>query len=183
MKIAALDLSLTSTGFAVASSIDPVAWRWKPDHLGTIEPNGMRGMERLDWIRQRVIDLIDGADLVVIENYAYSRANQAHQIGELGGVVRMTFHDLGFPWVALNPSVVKKIATGKGNAPKNEVLVAAVQRLEYDGASSDEADALWLLEAALIGYGIVKSDLPKTHLAALEKVEWPTLTKPDEGRS
>lgn len=182
MRFVALDLSLTSSGYAIASAADPSAWRWKPGHLGTLSPNGERGMERLDWIRRRVLELVDGADLVLIEGYAFASKAQSHTraIAELGGVIRMTLWDLGFPFVDVPPACLKKYATGRGNAGKADVLVEAVKRLEYQGSSNDEADALWLLEMALDHYGMTKPLVPKTHRAGLEKVEWPAIPRETE---
>lgn len=182
MKITALDLSLTATGYAIGSSEDPTAWRWKPEQLGTIATADHRGMHRLDLIRRRVLELVDGADVVVLEGYAYGSKRQSHTraIAELGGVIRMTLYDLGFPYVEVPPASLKKYATGKGNAGKSDVLVEAVKRLEYNGSDHNEADALWLLEMALDEYGIIEGCVPQTHREALEKVEWPALTKHDE---
>ena len=75
------------------------------------------------------------------------------------------------------PSCRAKLATGKGNASKDAVLVAAVRRLAYDGHLHDEADALWLLQAALHHYGLPGAvDLPKGHLQALDKLRWPDVS-------
>lgn len=134
-------------------------------------------MKRLRWIRDNVLGFVDDyrADLVVLEGYAYARANQAHQIGELGGVLRLALFEAGVRYIELAPSVVKKLATGKGNAGKEQVLVEAVRRLGYEGHDNNESDALWLLAAAQVHYGLTDLDLPKAHLAALDKVDWPEL--------
>ena len=168
MKIAALDLSLTATGWATR------------DGSGVLNPprGRDRGMERLAWIRSQVLRIVDDADLVVLEGYAYGSKRQSHtrSIAELGGVVRMTLHDLGYRWVDMAPATLKKLATGKGNAGKELVLVEAVKRLEYSGADNNEADALWLLTGALIRYRLIDPEIvPKAHRAALDAVEWPNL--------
>lgn len=169
MNLLAFDLSLTSTGWAAKHEAHPVA-------LGTFCPNTI-GVERLaviaDWVGRML-----GAwrpDLVVIEGYSFaSRDSRAHALGELGGVVRLVFHQRGQPFVVLAPKVRAKLATGKGNAAKEQVLVEAVRRLGYAGHSNDEADALWLLQAALVRYGSPHAAvLPKTHRDAIAGVEWP----------
>lgn len=169
MNILALDLSLTSSGWA--RCVGGVT-----DH-GLLEPHGRRGYERLEWIRSEVLRLAAGADLVVIEGYSFgSRGNAILSAAELGGVIRMALHDLGYRWVDVPPATLKKLATGKGNASKEQVLAAAIRRLGYEGASPDEADALWLLEATLQHYGCGSVELPKAHREALGKVEWPEIT-------
>jgi hypothetical protein len=74
---------------------------------------------------------------------------------------------------------VKLFATGKGNAPKDVVLTAAIQKLQYAGNDHNEADALWLLEMAVQHY----HSLPphgEYQDRALEPISWPTLSTPTE---
>jgi Holliday junction resolvasome RuvABC endonuclease subunit len=167
VRIVAFDLSLTSTGWA---RID------KSITCGILElPVRARGVERLIWIRDMLVGIVKRHHLVVLEGYSFGSVQQAHRIGELGGVVRVALHEAGVPVAEIAPASLKRYATGRGNAGKAEVLVAAVKRLGYDGASSDEADALWLLAMALDHYGVPgKVDMPQQHRTALEKVAWPT---------
>ena len=169
VNILALDLSLTSTGWArYAAGVI---------RRGHLEPNGLRGYDRLEWIRQRALDLAWGCDLVVLEGYSFgSKGNAILNAAELGGVIRMALHDLGLTWANVPPAVLKKYATGKGNAGKELVLVEAVKRLGYEGSSNDEADALWLLQMALDAYGLAEIGVPKAQREALEKVNWPSFT-------
>jgi len=170
VNILALDLSLTSTGFAGREVIGVGG-------SGTLDPGNRRGYERLEWIRAEVLKLAADfeADLVVIEGYSYgSKGRAILDQAELGAVVRMALRDLGYTWVEVPPAVLKKYATGRGNAGKEEVLVEAVRRLGYGGARNDEADALWLLEMALDHYGLrSESRVPKAQREALFKVQWP----------
>jgi len=164
VNVLALDLSLNSTGYAY----------WNPDgswNLGTIDPKGRTGERRLSFIRDRVLGWAEvTGGLVAIEGYAYARANQAHQIGELGGVVRLALHDAGVEFIEVAPSSVKKYATGKGNANKNAMLVAAGKRLGYGGDSNDEADAAWLCALVLDALGCPVVDVPQAHRAAVTAV-------------
>jgi crossover junction endodeoxyribonuclease RuvC len=162
--IVALDLSLTASGFACSDGRSGVL----------SPPKGWAGMTRLKWILDSVWNLTEKADLVVIENYAFDRPNQAHQIGELGGIIRFTLWEAGKLYVEIAPSSMKKFATGTGNASKDEVLVAAVKKLGYQGFSKDQADALWLLEMALAHYD--KRTLTAKQTQAVEKIQWPLLT-------
>lgn len=50
----------------------------------------------------------------------------------------------------ISPSAIKKHATGKGNAKKDAMLIAAARRWpDIDIADNNHADALWLLDLAL----------------------------------
>jgi Holliday junction resolvasome RuvABC endonuclease subunit len=167
VRIVAFDLSLTSTGWASAHN--------GVRAYGRIDPCNATAVNRLVFIRTALLQKTQLANLVVLEGYSFGSVQQAHRIGELGGVVRVALHEAGVPVAEIAPASLKRYATGRGNAGKAEVLVAAVKRLGYDGASSDEADALWLLAMALDHYGVPgKVDMPQQHRTALEKVAWPT---------
>lgn len=166
MRALGLDLSLTSTGVA------------HPD--GTVERLAPRvtGMERLAWFRAAIVERVELVDVVAVEGYAMGSKRQSHSYatGELGGVIRLALHDSGVTFVEIPPALLKKYATGRGNGTKDEVLVAAVKRLSYDGANNDEADALWLRAMALHHYDERVVDVPQIHAAALDKVVWPALS-------
>lgn len=165
MNVFALDLSLTATGVAYPAG----------DTL-TIAPK-TTGMQRLaeirDWLLPR-LDLYD-VDLVVLEGYAFGRPNQAVHLGELGGVIRLALWERGVVVAECPPASLKKYATGRGNASKDEVMAEAIRRLRYAGNSKDEADALWLRAAALDFYGEPVVRMPEANRDALRKVAWPSL--------
>jgi crossover junction endodeoxyribonuclease RuvC len=170
LRIIALDPSLVATG--VCDSQAPA----KPYTLEP--PDGLVRMARLRWIQKKVQEVTTGAHLVVVEAYAHAAKHQAHYLGELGGVIRLTLYCLKRPYVDVAPTVRAKMATGKGNAKKDEVFAAAFKRLDYSGHSKDEADARWLLECALQHYKLPgKTDLPRAHTEPSEKSrpQWPTL--------
>lgn len=169
MRIAALDLSLTCTGVAKYTPTEDGS-----DHaiaVATLEPPASEGtgIERLFWHLRHVLAWTDGCDLTVIEGYSYGSKNtRAHATGELGGVVKLGLWTRQRTFVVVPPAIRAKVATGKGNAGKDAVLVEAVKRLGYEGSSKDEADARWLLEAALQFYGLPgRAELPKTHTTKL----------------
>lgn len=181
--VVAFDLSLTSTGVA--------------DRNGTrrITPK-TTGPARLVEIREAVLVSShpctgfdkrcltdscasehrwgDHPDLVVLEGYSYASGNKAHDVGELGGVVRVALYEAGIRYEVVSPSSLKIYATGHGNAAKEHVLLAAVRRLGYEGSSSDEADAAWLYALAMHALGAPIVDVPKTHLRALKALPWAT---------
>lgn len=165
LTVVALDLSLTSTGVA--------------DRNGTrrIQPKST-GVERLAEVRDAVLRECTasgwsvGPDLVVIEGYSYASGNQAHQVGELGGVVRLALHEAGIRYEVVSPATIKIAACGTGNASKADVLLAAVRRLGYEGNNTDEADSLWLYHLAMIALGCPQVTLPAAHMRALKSIKW-----------
>ena len=164
MKILALDLSLTATGWAIT-----------PDHFGTERAAGtFTGVERLaeykQWLRRM---LLPGFDLAVIEGDAYGRHNKAHQIGELGGIIRLTLHEENVPFIEVPPAVLKKYATGKGTAPKPDLRMELYKRSGLDVADDNTVDALWLLAIGRELAGNPLWDMPKANVDALSKLQQP----------
>ena len=172
MNIAAFDLSLRETGWACHIDGTVTSGTIKPPALLVKAP-----IERLEYIRKSVARKLWLGDMVVIEDYAYSRSNRAHQMGELGGVIRSFIVQEVGSLVAISPTTLKKFATGKGNASKNLMLVESVRRLGYEGSNHNQADALWLLHAAMSRFGVAGAVvMPKANRQALDKVKWDGLS-------
>lgn len=165
--VVAFDLSLTSTGVA--------------DRNGTRRIRSKQtGEERLIEIRDAVLQAcgfgpIVGIlpDLVVIEGFSYgSKGSSTVDIGGMGWIVRVALYETRIPYEVVSPSTIKTFACDNGNASKDDVLLAAVRRLDYQGNSKDEADALWLYALAMHVLGSPIVTLPKRHLRALGTVKW-----------
>lgn len=158
MRVLALDLSLNSTGYCDDSGV------------GLIQP-GCVGAERLDFVREALLDGLyprqGDQTIVAIEGYAYGRANQAHQLGELGGVIRLALYNHELDWVEIPPKLIKLYGCGTGNASKDDVLLAAVRRFGYKGSSKDEADALILHRLVKAGLGEPMVTVPVAHGKAI----------------
>lgn len=155
MIIVGLDLSLTGAGICV---LEP---RWRPgkwDHVhfltcgesltktATPEQKALR----LLGIVSRVRDAITGARRlnpketlkVYVENYSFGMQYGAHQLGEIGGCVRLTCLQLGCVATPVNHSAARKflLGVGTGKGIKKEVH----KQLKLTGApfkTGDEHDA------------------------------------------
>lgn len=160
-EVLALDLSLTSTGYAAI------------DEVGTFTTR-LRGVDRLARLRDQVLQLAGSRTrLAAIEGYAFGRPQGMAALGELGGVIRVALAEEGIAIVDVPPSSLKKYATGKGNADKQLVLTEAVRRLGYAGSSNDEADALWLYTMTCDALCGTTPVVPALNRTALDGVEWP----------
>lgn len=163
LTVIGLDLSLTSTGVA---STEVVALQ-----------TGLRGMERLAWLRDEILKKCDGQNpIVVVEGYSFgSRNSQAHAAGELGGVVRLALWEAGIPHVDVPPTSRAKFATGRGNASKSEVVSAVSARtgLVWSGKGADDCCDAWILrEMGRTHFGFGEYDWPAINMTALEKIDW-----------
>jgi Holliday junction resolvasome RuvABC endonuclease subunit len=165
-----IDLSLTSTGISVQ------------EQTFSIRPK-FKGLERLIEISDKICEI---ANLflpvgIVIEGYSFaSKFTRAHAIGELGGVVKVALRRNGYALIEVPPACRAKFATGRGNAPKVEVLLAAesISGKHFSGASADDAADAWVLEQmAWAQLKESKYSWSPTQLSALEKVNWDPLYK------
>jgi Holliday junction resolvasome RuvABC endonuclease subunit len=165
-----LDLSLTSTGYSCGETRKIISTKNKgPQRLHDISID----------LSILLVELDDPA--VAIEGYSFaSRNSQAHAIGELGGVVRLTLWNLGIPYVEIPPTCRAKFATGRGNASKGEVLssVSARTGFVWSGSGADDlCDAFILEEMALAKYGISRFKWPSVNMSGLDKVNWESFDK------
>jgi len=101
IKLVGIDASLTSTGIAVNNGQGLLV---STENISSKK----RGPERLIEIREEIRDMVVFADLVILEDYAYSRTNQAHQIGELGGVLRVMLFEMGKKVLLVSTNQLKK---------------------------------------------------------------------------
>ncbi|MBN1319621.1 MAG: crossover junction endodeoxyribonuclease RuvC [Thermoleophilia bacterium] len=162
--IVALDLSLTGTGVC------------RFDGSTITLSTKLRGCERLRWIRAQVMFHTLFADLVVIEGYSYgSKGAAVLNLGELGGVIRLAIFERKLPLVEIPPACLKRYATGRGNASKDDVLQAGVMRSGHTFIDNNACDAWWLHQMALAHYeptSPLAVKVPAVHREGLRKVPW-----------
>jgi len=164
-QIIGIDPSLTATGIAL------------PDGTTLTIRTNLRGMERLAEIRSTILGLAFEIDLVVIEGYSYGSGHGAHQLGELGGTIRLALWDAVIPYVDVAPTARAKYATGRGNAGKHLVVSELSARTGRAFHDDNQADAYILRAMALEHYGHPCIDVPKTHRDALAAITWPELAR------
>jgi crossover junction endodeoxyribonuclease RuvC len=183
MHIIGLDLSLTSTGLVAVR--DGQVHRVERITRDSLSENASLE-ERILRLHNLRLDVglsscppHDTPDLVLIEGPAHGVGRQRGTWDRSGFWWYMVdwfacHTQAGIPVVEVPPATLKKYATGNGAAGKEAVLVAAVRRFPtVDVNTNDEADALWLaaIGSQYVGQPIV--ELPKTHLAFLNKIRWP----------
>ena len=161
-KILGLDLSLTATGIYCDTC------------KGSVYKPKSKGVERLRDISNEIATHFGHVDVAIIEGYSFgSQGRATFNIGELGGVVRLSLFYAGVPFVEAAPSLLKKFATGKGNANKDEVLASAIRKFKFTGTDNNEADAFILNRIGNAHYN--KSINTTYQTEVLDKVEWVTV--------
>lgn len=108
-----------------------------PDTEGVWRQEFWRG-----WINDRLEEV--SPDYAGIEGYAMGNAQGAHQIGEVGGQVRLAFFSRRIPYRVWDPKTVKMFSAGNGAADKDDVKIAVLSEwgvyLEPFDAGSKASD-------------------------------------------
>tara|TARA_Y100001938_G_scaffold142289_1_gene213274 strand:+ start:422 stop:985 length:564 start_codon:yes stop_codon:yes gene_type:complete len=77
--------------------------------------------ERYKTIADWAIEKLVGVDQVGLEGYAYGAKGKVFHIAENTGILKYKLYEAGIPVEIFTPSNVKKFATGKGNATKEDM--------------------------------------------------------------
>ena len=168
-RVVGIDPSLTATGIAL------------PGRLSSFQTGQLRGVERITELRDAVRSCIyaPDADLVAIEGPAYSRQLGAghHEAAGLWWAIACLLVQYRVPYAVVPPTVLKKYATGKGNATKADMRVALLKRTGEDVRDDNQVDALWLRFMGLDWLGFSPIALPAVQRDAMTKVAWPEVTR------
>lgn len=165
-RVLALDLSITATGMCLPNGA-----------TRTLKTHPKAGDRRLQFIAEHLrIVLEGGCDLAVIEDLP-THAKSAGITGMVHGAVRTVLLDEGVPYVLVTPATLKAFATGKGNADKTAMAIAALKRANREFPDDNQCDAAWLRWAALDWYDAPEFTLPQVQRDRLTKVAWPELAE------
>jgi Holliday junction resolvasome RuvABC endonuclease subunit len=144
MKILALDPA-THCGFAHSCG---VSGTWDLS-IRRDESSGMR-LIRLRGKLNEILT-VEGIDLVVYEAARHGAAKMQGALvvqAELQGVIKVWCQDHDVEYRAFSPKEIKRHAVGRGNASKQEMVVAARRKFDDRIFDDDQADALWILDLA-----------------------------------
>lgn len=176
-RIVGLDLSLTSSGVAVLADGEVTVSRVRS--VGKKGDSLLARGRRLNRLKVQLLDLCDGADLVVIEGPAMNvSASASGAVHDRGGLWWLVVHSLiasGVPVMEIAPRVRAKYATGKGNAAKDAVFAAVLRRYtEVPIANNDEADAVVMVAIGARVLGVpIEPSLPQLNLDVMPKLHLP----------
>lgn len=147
-----LDVSTTVTGVAIVGGVHP------DPYTDTIDATDKATIgERLDVLHTAIGEFLNPRPALIVMEDLPRNAKSAAVVGMAQGVTRLRIHRAQVPVVFVPPATVKAFATGKGNANKLEVVLAASRRLRWEGTDDNEADALWL---AMLGVHAIGGPVP-----------------------
>lgn len=162
-KVIGIDPSLTGTGIAAITGCDTITVKFDGDEL-----------HRLRAIIVAVLDACYSADLVVIEGLSLaSRTGKHAERAALHWMLRDQLDRNRIPAAIVPPTCRARYATGKGNAGKDAVMIACVQRLPLMVTNNNEADAAVLLAMGFDHLGEPLAPMPVHHRSALAGCAWP----------
>lgn len=170
-----LDISLTGTGIA-----DSTGQRHKVGRDGLLKLPLHDRADAIAALRDDICTVIwtPRPHLVVMESCASAQAyGGAAERAGLWWMVVGVLRGYGIPVVEVPPSLLKKYATGKGNATKADMRMALYQRMGIDERDDNKVDAAWLRAMGADHLGHPLASLSKTHRDALAKVTWPEVTR------
>lgn len=153
MKILALDPGL-HTGWACVNAEDPVRCNLKFYLFGTwnlsgnrFEGAGFRFLRLRNYLDTFSIDSLP--NLIVYEEVRrHLGTDAAHLYGGIIAHLQAWCEEKKIPYSGIPVGTIKKHATGKGNADKATMLLAAQNFWGLDVENSNEADALFILRYA-----------------------------------
>jgi Holliday junction resolvasome RuvABC endonuclease subunit len=113
-------------------------------------------MCRLSSTKKALLEFCEGASVVVVEQYAFSRGmSQAHALGEMGGVVKHALHERGIEVVTV---VASHARAHLGRFPRKDTKVfveAAVRKMGApDDWIPDEIDAFVVANSYCVEEGL-----------------------------
>ena len=138
-----IDLSTSGTGLVLLQASGLA----KPDCLFETElkPSVAAGAARNRFISRHIMEFVHShkPDKIVIEGYSLNLKNASSVIPlvELGGVLRLMLHLDELKWYDPTAPEVKKFCTGKGNSPKNVVMMNVLKRWGHESKTDNTADA------------------------------------------
>lgn len=184
-----IDQSLTAFGLAGYSPEDGTAFIW----CYRAEARGVRRLLDLQFFikgcfQQMTLRCGGDPEHVVMEAYAFSR-QMGHALGECGAATKLAListlgyaKPVAYPTLVI-PQHVKKFATSKGNAKKDDMKLAVYKKWGVEVSDENMADAYSMarMAAAIEVPEHMDYEYERQVIGVLERhTEWPTLeqTKP-----
>lgn len=145
--ILALDLG-TTTGWALRGSDGNITSGSESFRPQRFEGGGMRFLRFKRWLAE-LLTTSDHINAVYFEEVRrHAGVDAAHAYGGFMGHLTAWCEHHGIPYQGVPVGTIKKHATGKGNAGKDEMIASVTQR-GHRPADDNEADALAILHWAI----------------------------------
>jgi len=146
--ILAIDLG-TTTGWACRPLHGPIAYGYATFKAGRYEGGGMRYLRFKQWLTELKGTVGGEIQSIYFEEVRrHASTDSAHVYGGLMATLTSWCEHHKIPYQGVPVGTIKKHATGKGNASKED-MIAAMVGMGYQVTDDNVADALSLLHWAL----------------------------------
>jgi Holliday junction resolvasome RuvABC endonuclease subunit len=173
MPFLGIDQSLNGTGLCLLAPTGAAI------ALSTVDPGNLDGGRRLAVIRDALVAACKSIDwkldFAALEGYSMGSVNRPFDLGEVGGIIRLTLTDHGIPYVVVPPVIVKMFATGTTGATK-EAMEDAAEALGATPGNDNEADAFFLARLARAYHS--KVDMTRREMDAVHTLKNPKARAP-----
>ena len=170
--IMGIDPSLAETGYCIINENNKIV----TDVIKS-SPSGKNPIDELMRIKKIVNNIKKivcqhKPSIVCIENMAFMARNTTSliQLGALNFFIRMMVDDLKIKFIMIAPCSLKKFITGKGNSPKDNMLLETYKRYGVSFSNNNLCDAFGL---AKIGQNLlnnnIKLSVPQSEVIGLIK--------------
>ena len=136
-------------------AIDPATktgWRTK-DASGTMNfaiKKGEASSARVRKFRDWLVTMLDSGVTFVAYEKPCGGMFEATRVGsQLEAIIMLMCEDYGAGYYGFSAGEIKKHATGKGNAKKDAMIAACVEKLGITTVCDNEADACWIYDLSL----------------------------------
>lgn len=89
---------------------------------------------------------LEQINLIAYERVAGFHKNAIIHASKMVAIIESFCEENNIDYKAVSATEVKKFATGKGNAGKQEMIASATLKLGYEGNDDNEADAMWIYQ-------------------------------------
>ena len=105
-----------------------------PKLHGEVFPEYTCDSERYNNIATWIVDICksQSVEKVFIEDYSYGSKGKVFHIAENGGICKFLLWKNHIDYLAVPPTVIKKFATGKGNADKQKMEESFIAETGFD---------------------------------------------------
>lgn len=95
---------------------------------------------------------------IAIEGASFGSEFNAFMLGELNGAIKLMLHLDGYTFALVPPTVLKKYATGSGNAQKTFVAAHIAKKWDFMHKSNNVTDAYVLAKIMQVGLSTVEKE-------------------------
>jgi Holliday junction resolvasome RuvABC endonuclease subunit len=104
--------------------------------LGEYHEEYLTDQERYEnltnWVLEILLNFDKETTYIMIEDYSFGSKGKVFNLAENCGLLKYMLYKNGYKFFTVPPTVVKKFATGKGNATKEKMYDAFVAETEID---------------------------------------------------